>query len=191
MEHTIKQQIIDCKKCSSLGIDYKEEREENLSYAYYYKPRDVKVLWIVESPPFSDPPRYFYRPELTGYDSLFREVMKSLSIVPSSPKNNSLNEFKELGHFLIDASKCPVDKRNSHLKPQIIHNCSPILQQEVVSLQPQRIVIVKASLYDHVYRNMFEIGFEKKVANSKAIPFPGSGQQRRFRDAILELFPKD
>ncbi len=191
LRNTIKQQIIDCKKCSSIGIDYSYERTENLSYAYQYIPENVNTLWIVESPPFSDPPRYFYRPELTGNDSLFREVMKSLNIIPSSPKNESLNEFKKLGYFLIDAAKCPVDKGNSHLKPLMIKNCSSILQQEVISLQPNKIVIIKSNLYHTVQQSLKEIDFNTRIINFKPIPFPGSGQQRRFREAISELLFKD
>jgi hypothetical protein len=179
--------IVDCNKCLALGINYSTTKEENLLFAYQYKPEIVKVLWIVESPPYSNPPRYFYRPELTKHDSLYKEVMKSLDIIPSSPKADSLNKFKQLGYFLIDAAKCPIDKKNSRLKTQIIKNCSSILQQEVISLEPEKIIIIKATLYNDVYKCLCEIGFDKNIINSKPIPFPGSGQQRRFRNAIEEL----
>lgn len=178
--------IINCDKCNSLGIDYAVERKDNLDFAYHYKPEIIKYLWIVESPPFSYPPRYFYRPELTRYDSLFREVMKYLNIVPSNPKEKSLLEFKEKGHFVIDSAKCPVDKENSHSKPKMIDNCSDLLKREVLSLRPKNILIIKSNIYSQVFKLLTEIGFHTKVINDSPIPFPGSGQQVRFRNAIAK-----
>ena len=50
--------------------------------------------------------------------------MKALHGTPSNPKNKCLEKFMDRGHFPIDAAKCPADKDNSHLKPQIMNNCS-------------------------------------------------------------------
>lgn len=60
MNLQLEQKILECNLCDSLGINFEKEREENLRYAYQYKPEKIKILWIVESPPKSDPPRYFY-----------------------------------------------------------------------------------------------------------------------------------
>ena len=178
--------IIECEKCISLGINYKFERKENLDFAYSYKPESIKYLWIVESPPFSNPPRYFYRPELTRYDSLYREIMKSLNIIPSNPKVKSLKIFMELGHFLIDSAKCPVDKNHSHLKSNMIDNCSGLLRKEVSSLNPKSILIIKSSIYSTIFSSLKEIGYQTIILNNAPIPFPGSGQQVRFRKAITK-----
>jgi hypothetical protein len=177
-------QIVECQKCLKLGVYFRNERRENLKLAYSYKPDSVDILWIVESPPKSDPPRYFYRPELTGQDSLFREVMKSLGIRITDPKAGSLEEFKGKGHFLIDAAKCPVDKDNSHLKPEMLKNCSRLLRDEVKAINPQKILIIKKNIYGSVFRTIQEIGFQDKVLNIVPIPFPGSGRQKEFRDAV-------
>ena len=179
-------EIINCAKCKSLGVDYAVERKENLDFAYQYKPDKIKYLWIVESPPYSYPPRYFYRSELTRYDSLFRGIMNSLNIVPSNPKEQSLMKFKEYGHFLIDCAKCPVDKEHSHLKSRMIHNCSDILKSEVSAIDPQNILIIKSSIYSSVLNSLREIGYQSNVLNDSPIPFPGSGQQVRFRNAIAQ-----
>ena len=179
-----KDDIIKCEKCKPLGINYKIERKENLNFAYSYKPENIKYLWIVESPPFSSPPRYFYRPELTKFDSLFREVMKSLNIVPTNPKEKSLRQFMEMGHFLIDSAKCPVDKGHSHLKSKMIKNCSDLLKNEVSSLNPKNIFIIKSSIFSTVLNSLKEINYQSIVLNDTPIPFPGSGQQIRFRNAI-------
>ena len=184
MKKSLFNEIIKCKKCLSLGIDYRKERKENLKLAYHFLPKSIKVLWILESPPESYPPRYFYRSELTQHDDLYREVMKCLGIEPANPKTDGLHEFQRRGHFLIDLAKCPVDKDNSPLKPQMIENCSELFRREVLGLRPEKILIVKSPNYDLVSNRLKEIGFGKKIINDKPIPYPGSGQQVRFREAI-------
>jgi len=182
--------VIKCKKCLPLGVDYGKERKENLELAYHFLPKPIKVLWILESPPKSDPPRYFYRPELTRHDGLYREVMKCLGIEPTNPKTHGLHEFRRRGHFLIDLAKCPVDKDNSHLKSQIFENCSAIFTKEVIELRPEKILIIKSTNYDLVSSRLKEIGVGEKVINDEPIPYPGSGQQVRFREAIRRYLQK-
>lgn len=187
----IKKIIVNCEKCHSLGVFFDERRIENYNYSHKYKPEKVKVLWILESPPLSDPPRYFYRPELTRYDGLFREMMKVLNIPVSNPKDESLRRFSESGHFLIDAMKCPADKSNAHLKPAMISNCSQILAQEIIEINPERIIIVKADIYDRVYDTVASINMADRVLNAKAVPYPGSGNQARFRAEVEKLLKLD
>ena len=191
MYQQLEENILSCNICEPLGIHFKNEREQNLNFAYKYKPDNVKLLWIVESPPKSDPPRYFYRPELSRYDSLFREIMKALNIDITDPKDRALIEFQKLGHFLIDSMKCPADKSNSHSKPQMRSNCRNILKEEILSLNPEKILIIKADVYTPVINLINEIEKEyperqilSRVLNKSSIPFPGSGQQVRFREKV-------
>lgn len=176
-----------CDRCLELGISYQTERIENIDFAYSYKPNSVKYLWIIESPPHSKPPRYFYRPELTKHDGLYREIMKALNIIPSNPKSKGLTEFQERSNFLIDAAKCPIDKGNRPLSTQMLFNCRSLLQSEVISINPQNIIIIKSSTFLHVKDCMREIGYDSRIINSDAIPFPGSGQQVKFKTAVRKL----
>lgn len=185
--------IYECKKCNDLGIDFTESRIQNYNFAYSYKPEFIKLLWIVESPPFSDPPRYFYRPELTKHDSLFREIMKVLNITITNPKHKSLEEFMNRGNFLIDSAKCPVDKKNAHLKPIMMTYCSDILIQEIIELNPDKIILIKSNIYSHVLQVVNqaekenpEIKIVERIMNDKLIPFPGSGQQKRFQNEVTK-----
>jgi hypothetical protein len=184
LRNNLFREIIECQKCFNLGIDYREERKQNLEYAYNFLPANIKVLWILESPPKSDPPRYFYRPELTRYDGLYREITKSLGITPTNPKTMGLKQFQKLGHFLIDIAKCPVDKDNSHLKPLMFENCSDIFRKELINLNPENILIIKSSNYNLINNRLKEMGFGDRIINDKPIPYPGSGQQPRFREFI-------
>jgi hypothetical protein len=187
----IKKIIANCDKCHSLGVFYDERRIENFNLSRKYKPDKVKVLWILESPPLSEPPRYFYRPELTQYDGLFREMMKVLGIPVSNPKDESLRQFAGLGYFLIDSMKCPADKSNAHLKPTMISNCSTILSQEIIEINPDSIIIVKADIYDTVYDTVASVNMADRVLNMKAVPYPGSGNQARFRAEVEKLIKPD
>ncbi len=184
---TIEDTVKNCSLCHSLGVFYDAQRRQNFEISRKYLPTKVKTLWIVESPPLSDPPRYFYRPELTRYDGLFREVMKVLQIPVSNPKDESLRQFAARGHFLIDAMKCPADKSNGHLKPEMLKNCAPILAQEIRELDPEKILIIKADTFKPVYETVSSIGMADRMLNKSSIPFPGSGQQVRFRQAIEKL----
>ena len=47
-----------------------------------YKPDEVEILFIAESPPASG--SYFYFPETTGKDSLFNSTMKALDLYPEN-----------------------------------------------------------------------------------------------------------
>jgi len=191
MNNQLEEKILSCNLCESLGIDFKTVRKENLNFAYCYKPDLVKILWIVESPPKADPPRYFYRPELTSYDSLFRETMKALDIEFIDSKENALKEFQRRDYFLIDSMKCPADKGNSYLKPQMRSNCRNILKEEILYLNPDKILIIKADVHTPVMDliNEIDIGYPEsqmlsRVLNKNSIPFPGSGRQVRFRENI-------
>jgi len=187
MEEIFKQ-IIKCEICLGLGVDYRKERKENLRHAYNHNSDHIKVMWILESPPKSDLPRYFNGPQLTKYDCLYREIMETLGITPTDPKTGGLKEFKKIGHFLIDIAKCPVDKDNSHLKLSMFENCSDIFKKEVIYLNPENILIVKSPNYDLINKRLKEVGFGDRVINNEPIPHPGSGQQGNFRKAIDRYF---
>jgi len=198
MNLQLREKILTCNKCETLGIKFRFEREDNLNFAYKYKPDKLKFLWIVESPPKSDSPRYFYRPELTAFDSLFRETMKALGIPVTNPKTAALEEFQSRGNFLIDSMKCPADKSNSHLKPQMRMNCKDILKEEILLLNPENILIIKADVYDPVKNLLSEIdnddaelNISSRVLNKRSIPFPGSGQQARFREMVSEFIVRE
>jgi hypothetical protein len=48
-------------------------------------------------------------------------------------------------------------------------------------LQPQKIILIKATVYDAAYRPLRDAGF---LVVEVRVPFPGSGQQSRFREAF-------
>jgi hypothetical protein len=76
--------------------------------------------------------------------------------------------------FLIDLKLDPTD--GSALASHM-----PSLIRRVRQLQPHKIILIKATVYDAAYRPLRDAGFP--VVDVR-VPFPGSGQQARFRQAF-------
>ncbi|HRE03243.1 MAG TPA: hypothetical protein PLV68_18240, partial [Ilumatobacteraceae bacterium] len=75
-----------------------------------YRPRHLRVLLIGESPPASDnrARRFFYAPELTGHDSLFRSAALAAygytkADLAERSKTSVLLRLQADGIWLIDA----------------------------------------------------------------------------------------
>ena len=65
----------------------------------------------------------------------------------------------------------------------------PGLVQRVRRLKPEKIIVIKAGVYDVVHDALVEAGLPVVPVR---VPFPGSGQQRRFVEAFkkaLETAP--
>lgn len=152
-----------------------DDRQRRAEAAQRYKPEKVKLLLVAETPP-ADPDRYFYFPEVKEQDSLFRYIVRE--VLGEEPKRENkpelLNRLSDQGVFLIDLRSDPVD--GSPLAgsvPDLITRCR--------KLAPEKIVLIKATVYDTAYKSLRAAGLP--VVNVR-IPFPGSGQQRRFQEAF-------
>lgn len=155
--------------------DPAEVRAHRAAAAARYRPEQIDTLLVAEAPP-SAPDRYFYFEHVPAHDSLFRYVVRAvLGEVPSRDKAPYLDELREHGWFLIHLSIDPFHDRATlpPLVPDLLARCE--------ELAPRRIVVVGAPLYDLVFVPMTSAGLP--VANVR-LPFPGSGQQRRFLDAM-------
>jgi hypothetical protein len=165
-----------------------------------YMPGRIRLLLVAEAPPESTD-RFFYNPVVTSHDSLFLETTKVL--YPEvwlgraardirAMKTELLQRFLADGFYLIDA----VDER----LPQEMSDpqCAAILRAnssakvaEVQHLFASRagaetfVVLIKGTVYDALASPLRTAGVQ--VPQTAKIPFPGSGQQRRFREAFLRV----
>src|SRR5437899_1537657 len=161
-----------------------------------YKPNRVNVLLIAESPPSSG--GYFYSETTIGKDHLFRETMKALEFWPvdrpmrkGCDKQPMLKRFCSIGFFLIDTCELPVDKlRPSQRRISTIQGAST-LPRRVRELDPTRILIVKKTVFKHARQSLVEAGLGDRILNTKPLPFPSHGNQRKFRTMIRRLVNKD
>ena len=153
-----------------------EWRELRAEAAARFKPADVRLLLIAEAPP-SALDRYFYFPTVTTQDSLFRYIARlTLGTEPTrGNKAELLDELRNAGVFLIDVSLDPIGDK-SELRPLV---GSAVHRAE--ALHPEHIILVKASVFDVMFWPLKEAGLP---VVERAVPFPGSGQQRRFEEAM-------
>jgi hypothetical protein len=150
-------------------------RRRRVAAAARYRPARVDTLIVSEAPP-SALDRYFYFEHVPTHDSLFRHVVQAvLGEKPTRDKAAYLDELRERGWFLVHLSDDPF--RDRAVLPPLV----PDLVVRCEELAPRRVVIVGAPLYDLVHEPLRSAGLP--VVDAR-LPFPGSGQQRRFLDAM-------
>ena len=99
----------------------------------------------------------------------------TLGVEPTrSNKAGLLEQLKTQGVFLVDLKPEPTD--DSPLSHYVAG-----LVTRIRKLAPQRVILIKTSVYDASFRALWEEGLP--VVDER-IPFPGSGQQRRFEEAF-------
>lgn len=158
--------------------DARRRREQA---AALYRPADVRLLLVAEAPP-SAPDRYFYFEDVREHDSLFRYVARGITgeDPTRSGKAELLTQLGKRGVFLIDLKPDPVD--GSPLEPEVDG-----LIERIRELRPDRIILIKASVYDAAFDRLQAAGLP--VVDER-VPFPGSGQQRRFEEAFGRALEK-
>ena len=160
-----------------------------------YKPDKVEVLLIAESPPSSG--GYFYSETTIGKDHLFRETMKALNFWPvdrpmrrGCDKRPMLKKFGSIGFFLIDTCELPVDKLEPRQRRLSTIQGASTLPHRVRELHPSQILIVKKTVFKPAWQSLSEAGFGEKILNTKPLPFPSHGNQRKFRTVVRRLVDK-
>ena len=159
-----------------------EMQKKRAAAAESFRPDLVSLLLIAEAPP-ADLNRYFYFPDVSTQDSLFRYVFKGLfNVIPSrSGKKKALAELKQNGVFLIDLKLDPIDGSTLAM-------CVPDLLRRVQMIAPTNIILIKATVFDAAF---YTLQAARLPVLDARIPFPGSGQQvnfeRKFAQALNEV----
>jgi hypothetical protein len=174
---------LDQSNIEFLSAKYSRARDK-------YKPRDIKTLIIAEAPPCTLE-RFFYFEEVSRQDSLFLEIMGVLypeekeeylrSKREPSKKEGLLERFREDGFWLLDLAEVPIEVSNQTYEsalPSLINR----IEKAIDKTTP--VILIKANVYDICYKALLAKGYN--VVNER-LPFPGSGQQRVFRDKFKKL----
>jgi hypothetical protein len=144
--------------------------------AEIYRPHKIELLLVAEAPPAS-PDRYFYFLNVQEQDSLFRYVCKGvLGVMPTRNKAPVLERLKVAGVYLIDLKLDPIN--GQQLGPYVTNTI-----RRCQLLKPHQIILIKASVFDAAFEAMRVA--ELPVVNVR-IPFPGSGQQKRFESTFAD-----
>jgi hypothetical protein len=152
-----------------------EARARRESAARKFKPEKIDLLLVAEAPP-SALDRYFYFLDVREQDSLFRYVCRALlrSEPTRAAKAELLAELRDRGVFLIDMQEEPRDGTElGAFVSELVKRCE--------RLNPAWIVLIKATVFDAGFAALAEAGLP---VSSVRVPFPGSGQQRRFLESF-------
>lgn len=154
-----------------------------------WKPERVRLLLIAESAPDDGGEivnrRFFYDDALTSKDGLFREVVRALYNEPkleSGPdaKKPWLEKLKADGIYLIDLAAVPVNYQSPAERLDALKRSVDQTIALASSLSPEGVVLVKQSVFDLLREPIRSAGLP--LLHDQFIPFPGSGQQKRFRE---------
>lgn len=157
---------------------YLERRER-------WRPGHVRLLLIAESAPDpgSGTRRYFYDEDLTASDGLFREVAKALLGVGKLTQGRNeklpwLRRLRDQGTFLIDLAPIPVNQMRANRDAALASNVSGCVAR-VQEIQPDGIIVIKQNVFTLLHGPLRAAALP--LLHDTFIPFPGSGQQKRFQ----------
>jgi len=157
------------------SVDAAGARRRRERAARKYRPRSVDLLLVAESPPRALD-RYFYFEDVPKPDALFRYVAGTiLATEPTrETKPAHLAALRDRGIFLIDLKPEPTSE--TRLTGEV-----PGLIRRIRQLKPRSIILIKTTVYDAAFVALRDSGLP--VVDER-VPFPGSGQQRRFESAF-------
>lgn len=175
-------------------------RRDHFKWSNKYKPKQFKIgeevfgaklALIMESPP-PNYLEYFYGPQ-GGFEKevgLFKNIIFTLARIENRrekldfDKDIWLKWFAELGIVILDAAKCRMQISDAFKAEKISHSkmsrtfdsCSEILELQLKILNPFRVAVGIASVYNHSRNNipyiqelLSELGDEKSFMNKKTV----------------------
>jgi hypothetical protein len=164
-----------------VAISWYDELREN------YRPAQVRVLLIGESPP--DPRdgvrRFFYSPTLAKEDNLYRGVAKALyeDAFDVRDKARVLERLRDDGFWLIDAVDEPINKKTRADRRRLIEARVDDLAARVVGLAPVRgVIICHGLVYQVAATPLRQTGV--RVLHDAPIPFPLGNWRDQFARAV-------
>ena len=93
-----------------------------LSRRNKYVPKNLKIVFVLESPPASG--KYFYDENGSVGEPLFSAMMKLLNF-DLQDKREGLKYFAKSGYFLVDATYKPVNKIRDEIRKKNIFMKNP------------------------------------------------------------------
>lgn len=162
-------------------------KEDYLNLRNKYLPKNLKLVFILESPPHSG--GYFYNPKGKTTEHLFSAMMRCvLNFAPDS-KEKGLKEFRDKGYFLVDASYTPVNHLPRAQRKHIILRDYKTLVKDLRNLIGNKkipVTLVKANicrlLEERLKKDRFNV-----INKNLVIPFPSNGWQKKFCIKIKQL----
>ena len=124
----------------------------NMNKRYYlnlrnkYHPKELNLIFILESPPVSG--KYFYDETGKTTEPLFSGMMKLLGYSPAD-KKDGLEFFKSKGYLLVDATYKQVNRLKGKKRDDTILSDYINLLSDLKAISPDKnipIILVKANI---------------------------------------------
>jgi hypothetical protein len=155
-----------------------------------YQPVPIRLIIIAESPP--DSGKYFYNPEGSRGEVLFREMMKLINVTCTS-KDEGLRQFQKAGLFLADATYTPVNKGyegDDEQRNNVILRDYPLLREDLLELTPDRsvpLILIKVNVVVVLEARLKADGF-RVLNDGIRVPFPFPGKHLpKFHELFEEI----
>ncbi|MEM5799315.1 MAG: hypothetical protein QXZ43_01455 [Candidatus Aenigmatarchaeota archaeon] len=156
-------------------------------YASRFRPDNIKVLFIAESPPKSE--NYFYcvRDKPGPLFMYLMQVVfnKTWEELKKEKKKVLLEKFKEKGYFLTDVFEHPIYKKNKKEKEKsrknLIQRLENFEKDGILDKKRTKIILISTTSYENK-DILIEEGFN--VLNKENVPFPSNGHQNVFKEKI-------
>lgn len=154
-----------------------------------FRPAIAQVVFVGESAP--DPRdgerRFFYLPELSAHDNLFRGIMIALygadRNAVSGRKAYWLGRFQSDGYWLLDLAPRPINHLSSAERAEAILANVPRLVQRLKEVEPAKgVIICKSSLYATLTAPIRSAGI--RVLHGTPVPFPLPNVRQRFVEDV-------
>ena len=146
-----------------------------------YRPECLTTLFVGESAPASG--AFFY----LGNTSLARHMRTAMEAAGLSAGDDFLADFKGLGWYLDDLVLTPVNDLSRSEREAKCWAARQSLAERIADCRPRAIVSLLISI-----KNIVDAAAVEARSNAPryAVPFPGNGQQSRFRREIALILPK-
>jgi len=168
-----------------------------------YKPKNIKVLFIAESPPpapdIQSSRQFYYTDRIRKDDRLFTNTIRALYPEAADMTEQSLEEtkvewlrrFQKDGFYMIEALEDSQEHEvTKKLRQERIRAAVPKLIERVTSLAQAdtKLILIKSNVYDVAAEPLKDAGFN--VLNTSLVDYPGHFNQRAYREKIAKLLSK-
>jgi hypothetical protein len=146
-----------------------------------YRPKRITTLFVGESRPESG--KFFY----CGNTQLKRHMQEAMEAKGLGKNGDFLECFKAYGWYLDDLVLEPVDKLSKAEREKLCRDARSDLAARIKEYQPSAIVSLLRRIQVDVETAADEAEYN---ALRFAVPFPGNGQQNRFRNEMARILPQ-
>jgi hypothetical protein len=146
-----------------------------------YRPDEVRLLFVGESPPASG--RFFYQAD----SGLYRAIRDTFfAAFPVLDKTDFLESFRDLGCYLIDLCQMPVDRFSGEQRRKACSDGEGGLAQTLKRLRPNITITVVRSIAANVRRAQQKADWR---GTHLELPYPGRWQHHRtaFEQALTPV----